>query len=243
MRKVPFAEALIQSNEKVNTISFEKSVVDLSERLKSKQIDDVEEVVSSVTENNSVVWDVFDESEKDSNETVDSSSSDDSADSAEFDDFNKFKEVAETKLGDFMDNPEQFTEILLKFGDLIRTFFYPGIYSKIIFNSQEKIDCEIMLRNRASAMSKNEEYEMNNYELELWGKVQKLNEHKAKIPFTESEIKWLAKIVSKRIESVGIAVMMEKYDWVLALLYIEGKRFLPVSQDRVANLFFSSMNK
>lgn len=238
MRTTPFIKASSPVDEKteiVNTISFENSVVDLSDRLKSKQ----KPVEEAPTEEEPEVEPVETKEESEQEEpTADNSS-------AEFDEkgFEEFKDVASGKLGEFMDNPEQFTEILLKFGDLIRTFIYPSIYSKIIFNGQEKIDCEVMLKNRAKALMANEEYKFNNYEIELYAKVQKLNEHKSKIPFSETEIKWLAKILSKRLENVQMAVMLEKYDWVLALLFIEGKRFLPVGQDRVANLFFSNMNK
>jgi len=244
MRKKPFVKPLIDQsiNENVvNTMSFEDSVVDLSERLKSKQIESIVAADDVKSGSEIIEEKVAQDSEGGKSELGEEGAD---VDGAEFEtDFDKFKDVASGKLGEFMDNPEQFTEIVLKFGDLIRTFFYPSIYSRIIFNSQEKIDCEVMLRNRASALSKNEAYEFNNYELELWGKVQKLNDHKSKIPFTDTEVKWLAKILSKRLESVPLAVMLEKYDWVLALLYIEGKRFLPVGQDRVANMFFSNIGK
>lgn len=236
MRTTPFNSTapVIEKTETVNAITFDDSVVDLSDRLKSKQAP-VEEIEKEDIPQDEVKTD---EPETETQST-------ESTDSAEFDEkgFEQFKEVASGKLGEFMDNPEQFTEILLKFGDLIRSFVYPSIYSKIIFNGQEKIDCEVMLRNRAKALMANEKYDFNNYELELWSKVEKLNEHKSKIPFSETEIKWLAKILSKRLESVSMAVVLEKYDWVLALLFIEGKRFLPVGQDRVVNLFFSNMNK
>lgn len=241
MRTKPFPKigAVVKTSEQhVNTMSFSDSVVDLSDRLKSKQPD--LEILNKSVENLNVESKI--EVETDTSIENNNDRVEESTESAEFgNDFEAFKNVAETKLGEFMENPEQFTEILLKFGDLIRTFFYPGIYSKIIFTSQEKIDCEVMLRNRAASLTKNEDYEFNKYELELWGKLQKLNSHKEKIPFTESEIKWLAKILSKRLANVPMAVMLEKYDWLLALLFIEGKRFLPVGQDRMASAFFSTM--
>jgi hypothetical protein len=53
--------------------------------------------------------------------------------------------------------------------------------------------------------------------------------------FTESEVNLLAEILEDRVKELPIAQWIEKYDWLLVLLYIESKRFVPVIGIRMKN--------
>jgi hypothetical protein len=155
---------------------------------------------------------------------------------AEFgDDFDKFKDNAGKKLEQFVENPEEFATMLIRFGNIGRMFFLPGIYEGIMFPKEERDDVRAMLEKRKEAEKQNLEPEFNKYELRLLDKWNKLEDAKLQLSYTEDEIKWLGKIIAKRIKDVTIAVWLEKYDWLIALAYLEFKHGQMIVQARAGD--------
>lgn len=139
--------------------------------------------------------------------------------------FEDFKEVAEEKLSQFVENPEELAVMLVRFGNVARTVFLPTVYERLLFPGQEAQDVRSVAAKAISNEKENKapDTDFNNYEKRLYGKWQKRDVVMSQISYTEDEIKWLGSVLAKRIKDVGVAVWLEKYDWLLALLYLEFK--------------------
>jgi hypothetical protein len=139
--------------------------------------------------------------------------------------FEDFKETATRKVEQFVQNPEELAIMLVRFGNVARTVFLPTLYTNLLFPGQEGQDVRGVAAKAIANEKDNKaaDTDFNNYEKRLYGKWQKRDEIMAQISYTEEEIKWLGSVLAKRIKDVGVAVWLEKYDWLLALLYLEFK--------------------
>lgn len=137
--------------------------------------------------------------------------------------FDSFKETAGKKLAEFVENPEDFAKMMVKFGNMGRIILLPSLYTNLMFPAEERKDLSAMLKKRIEAEKQNKQPDFNNYEKRLLDKYTQLEKAKMQISYTEEEITWLAKIVAKRIKDVTVVAWMEKYDWAIALGYLEFK--------------------
>lgn len=137
--------------------------------------------------------------------------------------FDNFKETAGKKLAEFVENPEDFAKMMVKFGNMGRIILLPSLYTNLMFPAEERKDLGAMLKKRIEAEKQNKQPDFNNYEKRLLDKYTQLEKAKMQISYTEEEITWLAKIVAKRIKDITIVAWMEKYDWAIALGYLEFK--------------------
>lgn len=151
-------------------------------------------------------------------------------------DFDRFKEKTAKVLGDYVKDPKKVTKVMIKFGGMLRMLLYPFIYKLIIFDSaDERRDAEKVLKRIAEGKRTNTEVTLDPYDQELIEKWNDFKTQKSKIMFTESEVNLLAEILEDRVKELPIAQWIEKYDWLLVLLYIESKRFVPVIGIRMKN--------
>jgi hypothetical protein len=151
-------------------------------------------------------------------------------------DFERFKEKTTKVLGDYVKDPKKVTKVMIKFGGMLRMLLYPFIYKLIIFDSaDERRDAEKVLKRIAEGKRTNTEVTLDPYDQELIEKWNDFKTQKNKIMFTESEVNLLAEILEDRVKELPIAQWIEKYDWLLVLLYIESKRFVPVIGIRMKN--------
>lgn len=146
--------------------------------------------------------------------------------SATFEDgYKNFTETAGKKVSDFVENPEDFAKIIVRFGNAGRSIILPGLYERAMFTQPEKDELQkILLKsytNEKAVPSKPADEGFNTFEKRVYAKWQKLEEAKQNIAYTETEVIWLAKIVAKRIKDMSVAVWLEKYDWIIAILYLE----------------------
>lgn len=154
--------------------------------------------------------------------------------------FEDTKQIVEKKLGEFVENPEEVAMMMVRYYNIGRTFILPTLYTKILFPGQELDDVKAV----AEKAIENEKKEgvkvtegFNPYEKRLYAKWQKRDTAMQNLSFSDEDIKWLAKILAKRVKDVGVAAWMEKYDWIIALGYLELKYAAPVIAVRVNDSF------
>lgn len=147
-----------------------------------------------------------------------------SSSSTTFEDgFNGFKETAGKKVSDFVENPEELAKMIVRFGNTARCIFLPNVYDRLMFTQGERdaIMGIVTKSEKNETENKSPDDGFNNFEKRVYARWKKLREAKETITYTEGEIVWLAKIIAKRIKDMTVAVWMEKYDWLIALLYLE----------------------
>lgn len=137
--------------------------------------------------------------------------------------FQDFKEnVVKKKLKDFAIKPEKLSAFLVRAGNGLRVFFLPWVYGKIAGLSEEEMkDALLAKKKRNDAEKENKEPDLTKYETRILGYLEKLEEANLSISYQEEEIQEFAKILSARIADVDIPEWMEKYDWLLFILYLE----------------------
>jgi len=146
--------------------------------------------------------------------------------SATFEDgFEQFKETTGKKVSDFVENTEDFAKIIVRFGNAGRSILLPQLYERAMFTQPEKDALKGILEKSYANEKQNKpaDTDFNFFEKRVYDKWKKLETAKASISYTEEEVIWLAKIVAKRIKDMSVAVWLEKYDWVIAILYLEFK--------------------
>lgn len=229
MSKKLFGYSLEQSSA-VPVKDLNESVVDLTDLLKKPV--------------NVPVPEAEQEQEQEQDETVEEKQPTDEAqteattEKPKFDkaDFDRFKEKTTKVLGDYVKDPKKVTKVMIKFGGMLRMLLYPFIYKLIIFDTaDERKDCERLLKRMAEDKRKGTETSMDAYDQELIAKWNDFLSQKKKIMFSEDEVNLLTEILEERVKELPIAQWIEKYDWLLILLYIESKRFVPVVGIRMKN--------
>lgn len=131
--------------------------------------------------------------------------------------------------GSVMD-PENMASAAIGLFDFFRTLGYPWVNERLMFDVQERASLKEAKRVFREAMMANLEPELNNYQKHLLEREKELFEANLKIPFTDSEKKQLAGALAKHIKNIDWMAKLEKYDWVIMLLTIEGVRFYNVQQ-------------
>lgn len=159
----------------------------------------------------------------------------------EFDEkkFEEFSKGAERTIETLLKDPKKFTNLCVTLFNMGRMFVYPWLYERILFESHERRDLQPLLKKVAQAKRDNAKLQLNPYEKELLARRDEFAERKKAIPYTEAEVQLLVSHLHEKLAQMPIAQMMEKYDWVLILLFLEGQRFAPVIGDKMKATFNS----
>lgn len=231
--------------------SSEDAIVDLGELLKTPVTGFTEPVkatpVREAKEPEEFEDEEPEEEDEYSEETEASTEGEAAPDAPKFDraDFEKFKEKTGKVIGDYVKDPKKVTKVLVKVGGGLRMLLYPFIYKLIIFDtSDERRDCERILKRMADAKRQGitEPITLDPYEQELMGKWNDFKAQKKKIMFTDEEVNLITEVFEDKIKELPIGAWLEKYDWLLVLLYVESKRFVPVAGIRMKNQLMKDFN-
>lgn len=154
--------------------------------------------------------------------------------------FEEFEQQTEKKLKDFVENPEEVALMMARYYNIGRSFIAPMLYTKLIFPGRESEDVKLV----ADKAIENEKKEgtavtegFNPYEKRLFAKWQKREQLMPGTSFSEEDIKFLARSFAKYVGEMGVAVWMEKYSWLVALVFLELKYAAPFIALRVSDSF------
>lgn len=159
----------------------------------------------------------------------------------EFDEekFKEFEKKAERTVESILKDPKKFTSLCVTLLDMGRMMVYPWIYERILFESHERREIVPLLKKVAQAKRESRAPVLNPYEKELLARREEFAERKKGIPYTEKEVELLVSHLHEKLAQMPIAQLMEKYDWVLILLFVEGSRFAPLIGDKMKAKFNS----
>lgn len=220
MRKTPFKYSKPTVNETVNTVETieeeTENLLDISEILaeRPKVIEDIERKLNEEKEK------IKEEKQTAATIQISEEEKEEAETEPEFEE--EIKTVEKTAK---MFDPEGFAETIVEVANIGRSWIYPSIYEKIVFNQFEQKDLFDIQRKVNKAQKEDKEPELSNYEISLLKKNEELVKAKMKIDFSGTEKKLLAKKLSRHIAEIDFIKRLEKYDWVLVLLAIEGMRF------------------
>lgn len=214
MRKTPFkySKPTVNTVEAIEEEKETENTLDIAEILaeRPKVIEDIQEEARNEEE----------VKEEEQTETKITEEKEEAESEPEFEE--EIKTVEKTAK---MFDPEGFAETIVEVANIGRNWIYPSIYEKIVFNQFEQKDLFDIQRKVNKAQKEDKEPELSNYEISLLNKNNELIKAKMKIDFSSTEKKLLSKKLSRHIAEINFMKKLEKYDWVLVLLAIEGMRF------------------
>lgn len=137
--------------------------------------------------------------------------------------FEDFKEnVVKKKFADWHIKPEKLSSWLIKTVNQLRVFFLPGVYAKISgFSDEELKDAIEADRVRKEFERKGEAPLLTADQERILKYYDNLRDAQSNISYTQEEIDEFSKIIASRISTMDVPAWMEKYDWILFLLYVE----------------------
>ncbi|MCW5907318.1 MAG: hypothetical protein KIS94_05630 [Chitinophagales bacterium] len=153
--------------------------------------------------------------------------------------FDEFADAAQDKLEDFIENPEELSELVVELLNVGRIIWGPGLYEGLMFPGQERNDIREVVRKSIENEKQNKAPNdgFNNYEKRLYEKWPLLQESIKNISFSDEEIKKMSKYLSRDIQRVGIAKWTSEHMWLLYWLFLEVKHAKSIISGRSADAF------
>lgn len=156
------------------------------------------------------------------------------------DDFKSFKQKLATEGEAAIKDPKRAAATTLKTLNFIRTVAYPFIMKWAVFEAQEKAALDgVLAKVFAAENSKTTEGRENViadftvFERRVWDKWNGLEAHKKTIAWTPEEINFLVEVGHEKMMDMKFFRMLMGNEFLLGILFIEGRRIAPVVTARM----------
>lgn len=158
-------------------------------------------------------------------------------------DFEKFKDKFREDGTKAIEDPKRAAATTLKFINFIRTIGYPFLMKWAIFEPAEKAELDKILAKvfeaqKASTQTNRAPFdkvisELSLFELNVYNKWVGFEAHKKNIAWTETEINFLVEVGHLKMQEVAFIKWLMQNEFAMAILFIEGRRIVPVVTARM----------
>jgi hypothetical protein len=144
----------------------------------------------------------------------------------------EMREKVEKQLEETIKDPKRASKNVLRFINMARFVLYPWIYKRIIFEGAELAAFDATIKKQADAGIQGKTIEFNDFEKKLLKKFDDYEILKKAVLWTPDEIDQINEVAYLKLAEIKFLRWLMGNEWALVILYIEGKRFMPVVGSR-----------